>query len=66
MKFENFNLALNTEFQIDEKNSTVAVKIDLKVVLKENEENLFSLISFFEFGVFDLVDVLLKKMIKIA
>lgn len=61
LKFENINLALHTEFQIDKKNSTVAVKIDLTVVLKKNEEDLFSLTSFFEFGVFDIENVLIKK-----
>lgn len=61
LKFENINLALNSEFQIDEKNSAVAIKIDLKVILKENEEDLFSLISFFEFGVYDIKDVLIKR-----
>ncbi|MBD0777175.1 hypothetical protein HPE56_05150 [Maribacter sp. ANRC-HE7] len=61
LKFENINLALKTEFQVDRKNSAVAVKIDLTVVLKENDEDLFSLVSFFEFGVFKLEDVLTNK-----
>ncbi len=61
LKFENINLALNTEFQIDEKNSAVGIKVDLTVILKENEKDLFSLISFFEFGVFDIKDVLIKR-----
>jgi hypothetical protein len=61
LKFENINLVLNSEFQIDEKNSAVGIKIDLTVILKENEEDLFSLSSFFEFGVYDLKDVLVKR-----
>ncbi|GGD14879.1 hypothetical protein [Hyunsoonleella pacifica] len=61
LKFENINIALNSEFQIDEKNSAVGVKIDLTVILKENEKDLFGLSSFFEFGVYDLKDVLIKK-----
>ena len=61
LKSEYINLVLNTEFKIDETNSTVAIKVDLAVVLKENDEELFSLISFFEFGVFDLKDVLIER-----
>jgi len=61
LNLDNISLVLNTEFQVDKKNSMVAIKIDIAVLLKKNKENLFSLISFFEFGVFDLKDVLIKK-----
>jgi len=61
LELESVNLELSSEFQIDEKNSAVAIKIDLTVILKENNEHLFNLISFFEFGVFDIKDVLIKK-----
>ena len=52
INLKNINLSLITEFQIDEESSTVAIKVDLAVLLKSNGENLFSLTSFFEFGIF--------------
>lgn len=61
LNFENINLSLTTEFRIDEKNSTIAIKVDLAVLPKKNKDNLFSLSSFFEFGVSELKDVLIEK-----
>ena len=61
IKLEKISLSLTTEFKLDEKHSAVAIKLDINVLLKENKENLFSLVSFFEFGVFDLKDVLIEK-----
>tara|TARA_R110002012_G_C11642099_1_gene610753 strand:- start:679 stop:1110 length:432 start_codon:yes stop_codon:yes gene_type:complete len=61
INLKNINLSLITEFQIDEESSTVAIKVDLAVLLKSNGENLFSLTSFFEFGIFDLKDVLIER-----
>jgi hypothetical protein len=61
LNLENVNLSLNAEFRLDESNSTVAISINLDVLLKESDQNLFSLKSFFEFGVFDLKDVLIER-----
>jgi len=61
LNLDNVNLSLNAEFRLDETNSTVAISINLDVLLKENDENLFSLKSFFEFGVFDLKDVIIER-----
>ncbi len=61
LNLDNVNLSLNAEFRLDETNSTVAISINLDVLLKENDENLFNLKSFFEFGVFELKDVIIKR-----
>jgi preprotein translocase subunit SecB len=58
---DNVSLELNVEFQVDQKESIVAVKLNIEVQLKKNNENLFELISLFEFGVFNLQDVLVEK-----
>jgi hypothetical protein len=54
-------LALKTEFRIDESNSIIGVKIDLHVMLKIDESDLFSLVSLFEFEVSDLKAVLVQN-----
>lgn len=55
------SLILSPEFQIDEIKSVVALKIDLEVLSKTNDENFFSLTSLFEFGVFNLNDALISE-----
>lgn len=61
LKSEKFDLELLSEIGIDKENSSVSIKIDLNVVLRNNKESLFSIKSFFEFGVTNLIDVLIER-----
>lgn len=61
LKSEKFNLELLSEIGIDKEKSSVSIKIDLDVVLRSNKESLFRIKSFFEFGVTNLVDVLIES-----
>ncbi len=61
LNIEDLNILMQAEFGINSKDAKVGVEIKVRVTTIKDDIQLFELLSFFEFGVFELSDVVAVK-----
>ncbi len=61
MNIEDLDILMDSEFGMNTEESKVGVRITVRVTSNEDNVELFELTAFYEFGVFDLKDVIVLK-----